>query len=370
MSEYQYYEFQAIDRPLTRQEMSELRSCSSRAHITPTRFTNVYHFGDFKGNGPEWMKRYFDAHLYDSNFGSRVFSLRFPTGWIDVETIMPYQVEGALELAKTRTHLILSFILETEPGDYYQDEDSDGILSDLLPLRCALAAGDLRALYIGWLSAAQCGLVDPDVAEPPVPPGLAAEDAALDSLIGFLNLREDLLRAAAKRSAEPVANPASMEIGKWLSGIAGNEKDSWLVRFLSGDDPGLRRECLERYHQSSASAIRGTASARSVEELLSSADALEAQCLEKNRQDAARKEQSRVMALAGQETALWQSVIKLSDSSSSRYQDNAVRILKDLRELASLNGGSADFQEKLEGLVELRRRKSVFMKKMQEAGLA
>jgi len=27
------------------------------------------------------MRRYFDAHLYDSNFGSRVFSLRFRRNW-------------------------------------------------------------------------------------------------------------------------------------------------------------------------------------------------------------------------------------------------------------------------------------------------
>ena len=161
-----------------------------------------------------------------------------------------------------------------------------------------------------------------------------------------------------------------MAIGKWLSGIADNEKDSWLVRFLSGDDPGLRRECLVRYHQSSAPAIRGTTSARSVGELHSIADDLERQRLEKERQDAARKERSRIMALAGQETGLWQAVTKLSDSSSSRYQDNAIGTLKDLRELASLNGVSTEFQEKLEGLIELRRRKSAFMKKMQEAGLA
>lgn len=30
MSEYQYYEFQAIDRPLTEREMRELRAISSR----------------------------------------------------------------------------------------------------------------------------------------------------------------------------------------------------------------------------------------------------------------------------------------------------------------------------------------------------
>jgi hypothetical protein len=47
VSEYQYYEFLAIDRPLTEQEMRELRAVSSRAVITPTRFTNHY----------EWLSR-------------------------------------------------------------------------------------------------------------------------------------------------------------------------------------------------------------------------------------------------------------------------------------------------------------------------
>ncbi len=42
MSKYQYYEFQAVDEPLTRQQMSELRGYSTRAEITPTRFVNSY----------------------------------------------------------------------------------------------------------------------------------------------------------------------------------------------------------------------------------------------------------------------------------------------------------------------------------------
>ena len=36
MSEYRSYDFQAIDRPLTEKEMRSLRSCSTRARITPT----------------------------------------------------------------------------------------------------------------------------------------------------------------------------------------------------------------------------------------------------------------------------------------------------------------------------------------------
>ena len=42
MSEYQYYEFRAIDRPLTSRQMGELRKLSTRAEITPISFTNEY----------------------------------------------------------------------------------------------------------------------------------------------------------------------------------------------------------------------------------------------------------------------------------------------------------------------------------------
>lgn len=49
MSEYQYYEFRALDRPLTA-EQQRLRSLSSRAEISATRFTSEYSFGGFRGD--------------------------------------------------------------------------------------------------------------------------------------------------------------------------------------------------------------------------------------------------------------------------------------------------------------------------------
>jgi hypothetical protein len=42
MSEYQYYEFQAVDRPLTAGEQQELRALSTRGRITLTSFVNSY----------------------------------------------------------------------------------------------------------------------------------------------------------------------------------------------------------------------------------------------------------------------------------------------------------------------------------------
>ena len=64
MSEYQYYEFQVIDRPLTKAEQEMLRDLSTRARITATSFTNHYEWGDLKGDPKRLMESFFDLHLY------------------------------------------------------------------------------------------------------------------------------------------------------------------------------------------------------------------------------------------------------------------------------------------------------------------
>ena len=64
MSEYPYYEFLAIDRPLTKDELDELRALSTRATITPVSFTNEYNWGDSRRDHDNLMQRCFDAHVY------------------------------------------------------------------------------------------------------------------------------------------------------------------------------------------------------------------------------------------------------------------------------------------------------------------
>jgi predicted XRE-type DNA-binding protein len=49
VSEYQDYEFKAIDRALTKAEMTAVRAISTRAVITSTSITNHYELGNFLG---------------------------------------------------------------------------------------------------------------------------------------------------------------------------------------------------------------------------------------------------------------------------------------------------------------------------------
>jgi hypothetical protein len=61
MSEYQYYEFAAVDKPLNEKDMRTLRNLSSRAQITPSSFVNEYNWGNFKGNPLKLMEKYFES---------------------------------------------------------------------------------------------------------------------------------------------------------------------------------------------------------------------------------------------------------------------------------------------------------------------
>jgi len=87
MSEYQYYEFQAIDRPLTDRQMRELREISTRATITRTRFSNYYTYGDLKANPRDLLVRYFDALLYFAHWHFVKLAFRYPKRAVDVKAL-------------------------------------------------------------------------------------------------------------------------------------------------------------------------------------------------------------------------------------------------------------------------------------------
>ena len=86
MSEYQYFEFAAIDRPLTDGEMAELRAVSTRAAITPSGFVNHYEWGGLKADPLDWMQRYFDAFVYLADWAHCRFALRLPPAPSDTPT--------------------------------------------------------------------------------------------------------------------------------------------------------------------------------------------------------------------------------------------------------------------------------------------
>ncbi len=247
MSEYQYYEFQVLDRPLTQHEMRELRKYSTRATITATRFINRYEWGDFKGNPSTWMQKYFDAFLYFANWGTHRLMLRLPSRALDIKTAKRYLRGHSVAEHKKSDILILDLMAENEGGDRDAD-DGAGLLSSLIPLRADIAAGDHRALYLAWLSSVQSGELNADEPEPPVPPGLGALSASLKALADFLYLDADLISVAAARSQVMNGKAAPRQFKRWIAGLPESEKTALLSRLAIDHEHGLRAELLRRYH--------------------------------------------------------------------------------------------------------------------------
>ena len=119
MSEFQYYEFQAIDRPLDEEAQQALRRISTRARITPHSLVNTYQWGDFKGDPRELVTRWFDLFVYWANWGSRRVLIRLPRQSVDLAAIRLYRVRGLLEFEVSRDHVIVDVqrTIEDPPDD-------------------------------------------------------------------------------------------------------------------------------------------------------------------------------------------------------------------------------------------------------------
>jgi hypothetical protein len=381
MSEYQYYEFRAIDQPLTQKQVGELRNISSRARIDSRSLVNEYNFGNFRGNVDQLMREYFDAHLYLANWGTHTLVFRLPRRLVDVAVFDDYFDGEQNTLAATDDVVIAHFRSNLEGGEGWVS--GEGELEPLLGVREELLAGDLRALYIAWLSGMTddlSGVGEPAaVLEPPVPPGLKNLTAAQKAFAEYMRVEPDLLAAAAERSDDRAAD-AGPEAGKllaWLREEPAGRKDAWLVQLLLASDPAARWEVLAEFRKTREPAASwGAGEPRTLAALLARAEVLEAEresaaaaarAAEKRRAEAARGRQ--LDGLRGQEERLWAEAEQAVQTKKKDAYEQAVAHLKDLHDLAARAGQGDAFGQRLKELRARHAGKSAFLRQLDAARL-
>ena len=379
MSQYEYYEFQAVDRRLNEPEMHQLRGCSSRAQITPTSFTNEYHFGSFKGDEDLWMEKYFDGYLYNSNWGTRVLMLALPATVLPLESVQPHCSGESLSVRKKDGRVILTFTWHNENYEHWVESSES--LSPLLPLRTELAGGDHRSLYIGWLLGVQSGECDGDQVEPPVPRNLSALSPALRCLVEFLRVDRDLLEAAAEGSTFlPPAHQDRKAVLAWVKSLSAGVKDDAIAELVDGEPAQVAMELRARFSDSrrppqvpevgprrTAGELAAKAAALRKQRQEASARAAEAQ--RKHQQELAVEARQRHLdSLAGLEPEIWSKVDELIALKQSKSYDEAIQHLKDLRELAVSGASLAEFQRRIGALRSTHPAKRGLLDRLQRGG--
>ncbi len=235
------------------------------------------------------MEQYFDAHLYLANWGTHRLMLRLPLALLPLAAVEPYTTEDGLRAWATKTHVVIDFRSDSE--DDYEWTEGEGRIDPLLPVRDELRAGDLRALYVGWLATLTGSEeIDEDALEPPVPPGLRRLTEAQLDLATYLRVDDDLFEVAAERSAaDAPTGPDSAELAAWVTKLPERTKNDALIQLLAGEGTAAATDLMGRFRADTARANpRGrdaASSRRTVGELLAARDEL----AEKNRRAAAEK---------------------------------------------------------------------------------
>ncbi|KPQ31941.1 MAG: Ku C terminal domain like [Phormidesmis priestleyi Ana] len=368
--EYQCYEFQAIDRPLTKAEQDYVQSLSSRVRPTATSAVFTYSYGDFRGSPLSVLERCFDAMLYMANWGSYQLAFRFPESAVNVLELKPYCVDNIIEVLTVEKYVILNIEIHSEEGGGWIEENNSW-LGTLLPIRQAILQGDYRVLYLAWLQAATVSsYLEQDAQEPPVPPNLQKLSDSLQSFADWLEIDSDLIAAAAQisQTQEELKDPFEA----WVKALSDKEKTKLLVEIVTGDSAiasQLQARLRQKFAPTSEILSISDADRRRFAELVALAETQRSERQANEKATAAAKRHQYLETLKPQQAQIWETIDGLIARKQAQSYQQAIQHLIDLRDLAELEGKPAIFQDRVRQLQANYSNRSGLIRRMREAKL-
>ena len=378
MSEYQYHEWQTVDRLLTPSEQAAVNQLSSHIEVSSSKAVVTYNWGDFKHDPKKVLLKYFDAYFYQANWGSLRLMFRFPKGLIEETEFEPYWDGEFVSVETHGDYQVLEIDFNPEDGGWMQEKDAD--LSDFIGLRADLLQGDYRLLYLTWLKETTFyGETEDDQEEdedsrthdlePPIPPGLKKLTPALHNIVRVFDIDPFLVQAAAEASPE-MRNPLNIDYREWIARLSRSECNDFLTR-LAESDPGvglaLRKRIGEFLPKDQPFQAAGK---RTLEELLERARQLKGAENKRHAEEARMKHIAEMKALAKRENQVWLEVDRLLENGQkiASVYDQVTTLLKSLHDLSKFQDTRDIFQVRINKLAEKYSSRPSLMKRWKQQG--
>jgi len=357
MSEYQYYEFAAIEGPISDEGLRYARGCSSRANVSRVRWQNTYTFGDFHGSVDTLLK-YYDAHFHIANWGTVRLGLAFPKGAIAPEAVQPYlrggeRYEDTLTFKETGNRCIVYWERNEEGG--WGWTEGEGLIDQLIGVRDELLRGDYRALFLGWLAD-----FDPDewrepedgaVVMPPIAAGLDHLSPALKALIEHFSVDPDALLVAVGLSQASIAD--RIPITAVLERLPVSEMRALLARVAEGGGSGVMSELNRLTHPRvkipAGQEMRCTDFAAKTIETREVRLKRDAKAAAAKQQREAELRKQHLASIIQRADTIWSGLDPLMDQKIASAYDQAAVQLQELRDAYAQAGDIGGFQKKLTG---------------------
>ena len=364
MSEYQYHEWQAVDRVLTPEEQAAVDDLSSHIEVSSSRAVVTYHWSNFRHDPKQVLLKYFDAYFYLANWGSLRLMFRFPRGLLDEADIEPYFVDEFVSFETIGKYQVLDIEINPEDGGYWMEAEAS--LSYFIRLRADLLEGDYRLLYLAWLKAMtmdgdpyadeEYEEDDSDIAaserEPPVPPGLKKLSPSLQNFVQVFEIDPFLVQAAAEASPD-LKKTLSVDYRELIERLPREECVDFLARLAEGD-PGVGLALRKRLGVFLPQERIQPAGRRTIQGVLQRAKQLEKAEKKRQAEAARQKHIAEMKALAAREAQVWQQVETLLDTGRkiASVYDEATALLEKLKQFAEFQDTRDVFQARLHRLAQ------------------
>jgi len=364
MSEYQYHEWQAVDRVLTPEEQAVVNDLSSHIEVSSSRAVVTYHWSNFRHDPKQVLLKYFDAYFYLANWGSLRLMFRLPKGLLDEADIVPYCIDEYITFETIGRYQVLDLDFSSEDGGGWMEAEAG--LSHFIRLRADLLEGDFRLLYLSWLKAMtmygdpyadeEYEEDDSEIAaydrEPPVPPGLKKLSPSLQNFVQVFEIDPFLVRAAAEASPD-LKKALSVDYRELISRLPRAECDDFLARLAEGD-PGVRLALRKRLGAFLPQERPQPTGRRTIPQLLQRAEQLEKAEQKRQAEAARQKHIAEMKALAAREAQVWQLVDTLLDTGRkiASVYDEATVLLEKLKQLADFQDTQDSFKARLHQLAQ------------------
>jgi hypothetical protein len=369
MSEYQFYEFQAIDRPLTPAEREAIGRLSSRVRPTATSANFTYSYGDFPGDPLKVLAQYFDVMYYIANWGTQRLAFRFPKSLIAQQSIEPFLIEHCISLSFTQDWAILDWNFNKDEGFGWIEEES--VLDDLLGLRQEIIQQDYRGLYLAWLKAITLSdeYVDLDDSqlEPPIPPGLAQLSVSQQAFSQIFELDQHLLTAAAIASGQPTTL-SEQALQNAIAKLSPTDSAAFLLRLAQGE-ANISAKFLKKLSKSLSLSPSVSDYRRTIQQLLAATTQVAENAKQQQKKAAEAKRIQELQALAPREGQVWAEIECLLEKSQAQNYDQAVKLLIQLRDLAHYQDQYPIFKIQLGRIHKQYHKRPGFIRRLNEAGL-
>jgi len=352
MSEYQFYEFRAIDKPLSKEDKIQIGSWSSRSNPSNTGVVFSYNYGDFPRDEITVMEKYFDAMFYISNLGTTRLIFKFPKALLKLNEIKQYCSEDGLKIIEKPDFILLDISFSEEDSGRWMDGE-DWLVS-LISLRDDILNEDYRCLYLNWLqnnspsADGHWGSLNQGKLEPHVPNLLNELNGALQEFVTVFGIEKDYITVATENSKLQYQE-RPIDLAPNLDKLSEKEKTEFLLRLLD-EEPFLNiklKTRLKEFTDTNETSIKEEPR-RTIGEIIQKVNKIKQERKNKAKIEREEKQLKKLIKLEGQEIEVWAKVPQLISEKNTKAYDQVILLLKDLKELSIYKNRFKDFCEKIE----------------------